>query len=114
MKNPHAVALGRKGGKIGGAVKSPAKSAAAQANGQKGGRPRKPVDSAEAAPCTARVKRPAMPTSNGNGPSAEQIIELYWLRRHRDQTASLLGDLDRRIGHVKERIERARAKQENT
>jgi general stress protein YciG len=65
MKNKHAVALGRKGGKIGGAVKSPAKSAAAQANGQKGGRPRKPVDAASAAPKrTARVKRPAMPTSN--------------------------------------------------
>jgi hypothetical protein len=41
-KNPHAVALGRKGGKIGGAVKSPAKSAAARTNGAKGGRPRKP------------------------------------------------------------------------
>lgn len=33
-KNPHAVALGRKGG----AVRSPAKAAAARQNGRKGGR----------------------------------------------------------------------------
>jgi len=38
-KNPHAVALGRRGGR----VKSQAKAAAARANGVKGGRPRKPV-----------------------------------------------------------------------
>ena len=36
-KNPAAVALGRKGGK----VKSPAKTAAARANAKKGGRPPK-------------------------------------------------------------------------
>lgn len=36
-KNPHAVALGRKGGQ----VKSTAKTAAAQANGKKGGRPKR-------------------------------------------------------------------------
>jgi len=41
MKNPHAVALGRKGGKIGGKVKSKAKADAARKNGKKGGRPRK-------------------------------------------------------------------------
>jgi hypothetical protein len=35
-KNPHAVALGRKGGK----VKSEAKTNAAKINGAKGGRPR--------------------------------------------------------------------------
>jgi hypothetical protein len=35
QKNPHAVALGRLGGK----VKSPAKKRAAQENGKKGGRP---------------------------------------------------------------------------
>ena len=35
-KNPHAVALGRKGGKS----KSPAKLAAVRANGLKGGRPK--------------------------------------------------------------------------
>lgn len=35
--NPHAVALGRKGGK----VKSAKKAAAARENGKKGGRPRK-------------------------------------------------------------------------
>ena len=43
MKNRHAAALGKKGGKVGGLAKSPAKTAAAKANGAKGGRPRKPV-----------------------------------------------------------------------
>lgn len=37
MANPHAVALGRLGGK----AKTPAKSAAAKINGKKGGRPKK-------------------------------------------------------------------------
>lgn len=41
MKNPHAVALGRKGGKIGGQSTSAAKVAAAQKNGKLGGRPKK-------------------------------------------------------------------------
>lgn len=36
-KNPHAVALGRKGGKI----KSKAKRLASRRNGKKGGRPKK-------------------------------------------------------------------------
>jgi hypothetical protein len=36
-KNPHAVALGRKGGR----VKSAAKAAAVRLNGLKGGRPKK-------------------------------------------------------------------------
>jgi len=40
-KNKHAVALGRKGGKIGGRSRSPAKIAMARANGKKGGRPKK-------------------------------------------------------------------------
>jgi general stress protein YciG len=40
-KNPHAVALGRKGGKVGGKVKSEKKAAAARLNGRKGGRPLK-------------------------------------------------------------------------
>jgi len=35
-KNPHAIALGRKGGK----VRSPAKRRAARQNGKKGGRPK--------------------------------------------------------------------------
>ena len=39
-KNPHAVALGRKGGLAGKGKTSPAKAAAARANGKKGGRPR--------------------------------------------------------------------------
>jgi len=39
-KNPHAVALGRKGGKVGGKSTSPAKAAASRLNGQKGGRPK--------------------------------------------------------------------------
>ena len=38
-KNPHAVALGRRGGR----VKSAAKIAAARNNGKKGGRPRKVI-----------------------------------------------------------------------
>jgi hypothetical protein len=36
-KNPHAVALGRKGGK----VRSEVKAAAVRENGKKGGRPKK-------------------------------------------------------------------------
>jgi general stress protein YciG len=40
-KNPHAVALGRKGGKASKGKTSPAKAAAARENGKKGGRPRK-------------------------------------------------------------------------
>jgi general stress protein YciG len=42
-KNPHAVALGRKGGQIGGAVRSAIKALAARENGKKGGRPRTAV-----------------------------------------------------------------------
>jgi DNA-binding transcriptional regulator YiaG len=41
MKNPHAVALGRKGGESGGRSTSEAKREAARANGQRGGRPKK-------------------------------------------------------------------------
>lgn len=42
-KNPHAVALGRKGGIASGEarLKSPAAAEAARENGKKGGRPRK-------------------------------------------------------------------------
>jgi cytosine/adenosine deaminase-related metal-dependent hydrolase len=40
-KNPHAVILGRKGGKVGGKSTSPAKAAAARLNGLKGGAPKK-------------------------------------------------------------------------
>jgi hypothetical protein len=46
MKNPYAVALGQKGGKIGGLSRSPAKIATAKANGKKGGRPKKIVEPA--------------------------------------------------------------------
>jgi general stress protein YciG len=42
-KNPHAVALGRRGGQIGGAVRSAIKTLAARENGKKGGRPRTAV-----------------------------------------------------------------------
>ena len=41
MKNHHAVTLGKKGGKVGGRSRSPAKIGAAKANGKKGGRPKK-------------------------------------------------------------------------
>jgi hypothetical protein len=44
-KNPHAVALGRRGGQIGGAVRSVIKALAARENGRKGGRPRKTISS---------------------------------------------------------------------
>lgn len=40
-KNPHAVALGRRGGRVGGKATTPAKRRAAQENGKKGGRPKK-------------------------------------------------------------------------
>ena len=40
-KNPHAVALGRAGGKVGGISKSKAKAQAARRNGRLGGRPKK-------------------------------------------------------------------------
>lgn len=40
-KNPHAVALGRKGGLAGKGKSTPAKAAAARRNGLKGGAPRK-------------------------------------------------------------------------
>ena len=40
-KNRAAAALGKKGGKVGGLVKSEAKSVAARLNGAKGGRPKK-------------------------------------------------------------------------
>ena len=39
-KNPHAVALGRKGGQVGGLASTPAKRRAARANGKQGGRPK--------------------------------------------------------------------------
>jgi hypothetical protein len=41
MTNPHASALGRLGGRVGGKSPSTKKQAAARANGAKGGRPRK-------------------------------------------------------------------------
>jgi hypothetical protein len=44
-KNPHAVALGRLGGQIGGAVRSVIKALAARENGRKGGRPRNTISS---------------------------------------------------------------------
>jgi uncharacterized membrane protein YvbJ len=40
-KNPHAVALGRKGGLAGKGITSRKKAAAARRNGKKGGRPKK-------------------------------------------------------------------------
>lgn len=40
-KNRAAASLGKKGGKVGGLSRSPAKIAAARANGAKGGRPSK-------------------------------------------------------------------------
>lgn len=40
-KNPHAVALGRLGGQVGGRSRSAAKVKAVRENGKKGGRPPK-------------------------------------------------------------------------
>lgn len=40
-KNPHAVALGRRGGKATKGISTPKKAAAARANGKLGGRPKK-------------------------------------------------------------------------
>jgi hypothetical protein len=39
-KNPAAVALGRRGGKVGGLARSAAKTRAARRNGKLGGRPK--------------------------------------------------------------------------
>jgi len=47
-KNRHAVVLGRKGGKAGKGVSTPAKATAARANGLLGGRPKKPAIPEEA------------------------------------------------------------------
>jgi hypothetical protein len=41
QRDPHAVALGKRGGKIGGRSKSVAKALAAKINGRLGGRPRR-------------------------------------------------------------------------
>lgn len=46
-KNPHAVALGRRGGLANKGKTSPEKAAAARANGKLGGRPRKAPSSAQ-------------------------------------------------------------------
>jgi hypothetical protein len=46
-KNPHAVALGRKGGAAGKGKTSELKAAAARENGKKGGRPRTKKDKAD-------------------------------------------------------------------
>jgi hypothetical protein len=46
-KNPHAVALGRLGGRVGGTATTVAKVQAARANGKKGGRPRKKTSEQE-------------------------------------------------------------------
>ncbi len=43
-KNPHAVALGRLGGRKGGRAKTATKTAAVKLNGKLGGRPRKSVN----------------------------------------------------------------------
>jgi hypothetical protein len=40
IKNKHAVILGRRGGKVGGAKSTPAKRKAARQNGKLGGRPK--------------------------------------------------------------------------
>jgi hypothetical protein len=40
-KNPHAVALGRKGGKVGGLARTPKKARSSRRNGKLGGRPKK-------------------------------------------------------------------------
>ena len=49
-KNPHAVALGRRGGLAGKGVSTPARRRAARTNGKLGGRPR-PADSPLYRPC---------------------------------------------------------------
>lgn len=60
MKNPHAVALGKLGGK----AKSTAKVEAARLNGQKGGRPRKSAQELEDEATEKMLKRSSV-KSNG-------------------------------------------------
>ena len=55
-KNPHAVALGRKGGQ----TRTAAKAHAARMNGKRGGRPKKSAHAAP--PATARTCMMPMPT----------------------------------------------------
>ena len=57
MKNHHAVALGKKGGKIGGRSRSAAKIATAKANGKKGGRPKKEARTLERELTTLTIER---------------------------------------------------------
>lgn len=61
MKTRHAAALGKKGGKVGGLSKSPAKTAAARENGKKGGRPRKPVSDMPNAEMSQPPEAPRIP-----------------------------------------------------
>jgi general stress protein YciG len=62
-KNPHAVALGRKGGRANKGRTSEAKAAAARENGKKGGRPKTNYDppgieSAAVFPLPSELRQP--------------------------------------------------------
>lgn len=59
-KNPHAVALGRKGGK----AKTVAKADAARANGKKGGRPKKVAAITPPLPAGAAPQPATVPQSS--------------------------------------------------
>lgn len=105
-KNPHAVALGRLGGKVGGRVKSEAKTRAAQENGRLGGRPRKPGPEEEIERTTRKaataprlseeeIERMVRATAGLSEDKAEGVIR--WLLRGGDKWTedSLRSFLDR-------------------
>lgn len=114
-KNPHAVALGRLGGKLGGRVKSEAKTRAAQENGKLGGRPRKPGPEGE----IERIVREAATMPRLSEEEIERIVReggsataalredkiqgvIRWLRMSRWTADSLRSWIERSFKDFKE------------
>lgn len=100
MKNHHAVTLGKKGGKIGGRSRSPAKIATARKNGAKGGRPKKEARTLERELTTLTIER-------------DQLrAEVERLRSDRDCEKRLRKDADEFRENAIARAERAEAERD--